>query len=75
VRVRRAALVLILVASTLCALGCARIVGKSARTSRQEAIDACIEAVPRDTVPFGDAFAACMESYGWVYRSGSAPGD
>lgn len=36
--------------------------------SREDAIAACVESVPAETVPYADAFAACMESYGWVHQ-------
>lgn len=50
-------------------LGCASVFGMGPSKSREEAIAACVEAVPAETVPFGDAFAACMEEHGWVYET------
>ncbi len=35
--------------------------------SRKEALTRCIDAVPRETVLYPDALAACMESHGWVH--------
>ena len=64
---RRAVLVLI----ALVAAGCAALGQSGASKSRQQAIAACVEAVPAETVPFAETFAACMESYGWAYKSKS----
>ncbi len=70
--VRRAALVLMV---TSLALGCATLFGGGPSKSREDAIAACIEAIPAETVLYGDAFAACMEDYGWVHQSASASPD
>jgi hypothetical protein len=54
------------------ASGCASISsaggGKAASDlSREEALTRCIDAVPRETLLYPDAIAACMERHGWVY--------
>ncbi|MFP6624661.1 MAG: hypothetical protein VCC20_14365 [Myxococcota bacterium] len=56
------------------ALGCASLGGGPSQ-SRADAISACLEAVPAETVPYADAFASCMEARGWVYRAVSATRD
>ena len=73
--VRRAALVPIVLVVPAIALGCATLFGDGPSKSRQDAIAACIEAVPAETVAYSDAFAACMEGYGWVHQSVSASPD
>jgi len=71
---RRAAVLTTLIVAASTALGCATLAG-GPRQSREEAIAACVAAVPAETVPFADAFAACMEERGWVYAAVSAPGE
>lgn len=65
---RRTVVVLI----ALGAAGCAALGPSGPSKSRPQAIAACVEAVPAETVPFAESFAACMESHGWVYQSKSA---
>jgi len=64
----------VLVLIPLFAVGCATFGRSGASKSRQQAIAACVDAVPAETVPFAEAFAACMESHGWVYSSKSGAG-
>ena len=73
--VRRTAFLFAVLAAASLALGCATVFGSGPSKSREDAIAACVEAVPADSVPYGDAFAACMEEYGWVHRSASASPD
>ena len=61
----------VLVLIALGVAGCAAFGPSGASKSRQQAIAACVEAVPAETVPFAETFAACMESYGWAYKSTS----
>ena len=61
----RALLLAIALLSTGCASG---FFGDHPHESREEAIAACIEAVPAEAVPYADRMADCMEERGWVYR-------
>ena len=71
---RHAAVLAIVFLTASLALGCASLV-TGPTSSREEAIAACIEAVPAEAVPFADVFATCMEERGWVYGAVSAPSD
>ncbi len=73
--VRRTAFLFMALAVTSLAAGCATLFGGGPSKSREDAIAACVEAVPTESVPYGDAFAACMEEYGWVHQSASASTD
>jgi hypothetical protein len=71
---RRAAVLAIVFVTASLALGCATFSGGPSQ-SRADAISACLEAVPAETVLYPDSFAACMEERGWVYRAVSATRD
>ena len=72
---RRVVLVPIVLAVASLTLGCPTLLGGGPSKSREEAIAACVEAIPAESVLYGDEFAACMEGYGWVHRSQSAATD
>ena len=37
---------------------------------REKALARCINEVAPEAVPYADAFASCMEGYGWSYEPG-----
>ena len=54
--------------------GCATgLFGGASRQPRDEALEACVQEVPAESVPYADAFSACMERRGWVYSGTSGP--